>query len=231
MLTELTVNEFAARLASSDPAPGGGSAAALSGLIGVSLLEMVINLSQDRPEYAAHSEFLAAKKTELARVHSQLTALIDRDAQAFQAVMAAFGLPKSSDEGKHVRMEAIQKAAKQAAEIPLETARACLEVLEIANRLIDRTNPNALSDLMCAALSGQAGLTGALLNATVNLSMLANEALVRALSGQIHLVRSTAEELMETIQKKVYGREVFAALWNELEEDIQPAVGRVKSKE
>ncbi|HWQ60724.1 MAG TPA: cyclodeaminase/cyclohydrolase family protein, partial [Negativicutes bacterium] len=211
-LTDLTVGEFAARLASQEPAPGGGSAAALSGLLGASLVSMAVGLTRGRPDFVAHEALLAARQTELARLREDLQLLIDRDAAAFSAVMAAYGLPQAGEGERQDRAAAIQEAMAEAAAVPLLTARACLAVLEIAKDVAGKVNPHAASDLAMGALACHAGLTGALLNTAINLPALSDETLVRNHRGQIRLLRAAAAELAAAIQAKVYGEPTFAVM-------------------
>lgn len=212
MLTELSIKNYANKLASKEPAPGGGSAAALSGLLAASLMEMVINLTLGREEFAEYAEVLAGKQQILAGLHATLEQLVDRDAAAFSGVMDAFRLPKDTDEEKSARTAAIQQGYKEAAEVPLETARACLEVLEIGRVLLGKVNSHAVSDLVVGALAGHTGVVGALLNTAINLPFIKDQAYVKALNGQIHLLKITADELAAAIQQGVYQEECFCEL-------------------
>lgn len=212
MLAELSILDFSSQLASAQPTPGGGSAAALSGLTGVCLLEMVINLSIGQNEPRQNRDFLLAKQSELARMHIELQLLIDRDAQAFGGVMAAYQMPKDTAEEKQTRKEAIQNGFRQAAEIPLETARFCLEALEIAKSICGRINPHAVSDLAVGALSIHTGAIGALLNTAINLPSLSDKNLANALDGQVHLLRSSVDELLNEIRSTIYADPMFSAL-------------------
>ena len=211
MLTELSIMEFASRLASDKPTPGGGSAAALSGLMGTCLMEMVINLSVGRKDLLEYSSFLTLKQAELSRIHIELQLLIERDAQAFASVMAAYQLPKNTEEEKKLRQEAVQKAFTQAAEIPLDTARTCLEALEIGRALCGKINNHAASDLAVGAISVHSGAIGALLNTAINLPFINDKNLASALDGQVHLLRSSVDEIIADIKAAVYADEQFAA--------------------
>ena len=212
MLTTLTISEFTAKLASKDPAPGGGSAAALSGLLGASLAEMAVGLTRGRKEFAAHEELLANRHADLSRLRVELQLLVDRDAAAFSAVMAAYGLPKASEEDKQTRSAAIQTAMREAAEVPLLTARLCLAVLEAAGEVADKINPHALSDLMVGALASHTGLTGALLNTAINLPALKDQELVEAYQAQVRHLRVAADERIAAVKHKVYSDPTFAAM-------------------
>lgn len=212
MLAALSIHEYAQQLASKASTPGGGSAAALTGLLGVSLIEMSVNLTIGRPEYAEHEELLRARIQELAKVHSRLQQLIDRDAVAFGAVMAAYRMPKASDAEKTDRQEGIQAALKQAAEVPLDIARCSLESLEIGKALLGRINPQVISDLAVGAQTSFAAVTGALLNTSINLPLLTDKTLASAMKGQLLLIRTAAEELLTDIQGHIYSQEPFTVM-------------------
>ncbi|SDF66239.1 cyclodeaminase/cyclohydrolase family protein [Sporolituus thermophilus] len=212
MLAELSIHEFAARLASRQPAPGGGSAAAVSGLLGVSLLEMAVNLSLGRPDLAAYADMLADRQKVLAGLHKKLEELIDRDADAFSAVMAAYGLPKATAEEKEARAAQIQQAMRQAAEVPVEVARAALESLEIGRALLGKINAHVVSDLMIGVLLSYNAVMAALLNTAINLPALRDHTVVAALKGQIHILRTAADELYNAVADEVYGADPFAVM-------------------
>ncbi len=212
MLTSLSIKEFAARMATQEPPPGGGSTAALSGLMAAGLQEMVVNLSEGQPELAVHAGFLAIKKNDLSRLHTLLEELVDRDAQAFRKVMEAFKMPKDSPVEIVIRDKAIQESMYLAAEVPIETARACLEVLEISRQLLDKTNPHALGDLTVGALAAHTGAVGALLSTAMNLPFLKDEAVVKAFEGQVLLLRTSADELIQIVKDNVYSNSTYAVM-------------------
>ncbi len=212
MLTALSISDFAARLASPEPAPGGGSAAALSGLMAASLMQMVISLSVDRAELSEYNELFLAKQTELVKLYQQMERLIDVDAEAFNTVMTSLKLPKTTDTEKRIRTQAIQDAYRKAAEVPLETARACLGVMEIGRLLLGKINQHTVSDLAVGALSAYTGVMGALYNTAINLPSLTDRSLVKALAGQVHLIRHAADELLAAIQSEVHKDAAFQVM-------------------
>ncbi|WP_425059115.1 hypothetical protein SCACP_37810 [Sporomusa carbonis] len=212
MFSSLSINEFAAKLASDDVPPGGGSTAALQGLMAAALLEMSVNYSLKNQKPSANDEVLTAKKADLARLHIELTLLIDRDALALRGLLAAAGLPESTPEAKQAREVAMQKALRQAAEVPLETARACLEVMEIGKTILARVDRLVVSDLVTGVAAAHAGIVGGLLSTTINLKEIHDDSLVSALKGQIYLLRTAADELKAGIEDKVYGSEPFNVL-------------------
>jgi formiminotetrahydrofolate cyclodeaminase len=212
MLSSLSISDFAAKLASDEVPPGGGSTAALYGLMAASLLEMAITYSQKELKPEECSEILLAKQADLARLHIELTILIDRDALALRGLLAAAGLAETTAEQQQARNLALQKALKQAAEVPLETARACLEVMEIGKAIVAMIDKMVVSDLMAGVAAAHAGITASLLSTAINLSEIQAEALVSALRGQIYLLRSTGDELKASIEKIVYSHAPFDAL-------------------
>lgn len=169
MLVSKTIEDFSRILASDAPAPGGGSVAALSGALGADLVCMVCNLSTGRAEFTDNEKEIVVS-LEAARGLSQLLLeCVDRDTEAFNGVIAAFKMPKASDDEKAARTAAIQEGYKEAIQSPLRIARACFSVMETAERLMGKTNKNALSDLTVGAEQAQAGLMGALFNVRINL--------------------------------------------------------------
>ena len=175
MLVELSVKEFARVLASDSPAPGGGSVAALSGALGADLVSMVCRVSAGKADLEPFKKDLAAALSEATEVSASLMKRVDLDTEAFNGVMAAFRLPKTTDEDKVKRTEAIQQGYREAIQSPLEIARDCLIVLHLAEKLLGKSNPNALSDLGVASLQAYVGLEGAIMNVKINLPSIKDE--------------------------------------------------------
>jgi formiminotetrahydrofolate cyclodeaminase len=172
MLVKLTVEEFCKELGSNSPAPGGGSVAALSGALGAELVAMVCGLSIGKKDLEPFNDLLAGALQRAQDLSKSLLRRVDLDTEAFNAVMAAFKMPKQTDAEKTQRSEAIQKGYIEAIQSPLGTARECREVLTIAESLIGKSNPNALSDLGVAAQQAYAGLEGAIMNVRINIPAL-----------------------------------------------------------
>jgi formiminotetrahydrofolate cyclodeaminase len=168
-LTSKSVVDLLAAFRSSDPTPGGGSAAALAGAIGASLLTMVAGLPKPR---AASEEDLARLRAAGARcgaLAAQLTALVDRDSEAYDHVMAAYRMPKGSDDEKAARSAAIQESMRTAIAAPLEVMRASHAATEQAVVVAEFGNRNASSDVQVGLELLRAALRGALLNVEINL--------------------------------------------------------------
>lgn len=158
--------------ASNEPVPGGGSAAALAGALGTSLLLMVAGLPKTRTGAPEEVADLAETAARLRPQRDVLIGLIDRDSAAYKAVMAAFKLSKGTDTEQEERRAAIQEAMREATEVPLETMRACRAALDAAPVIAAHGNPNAASDVGVAVELLRAGLRGARLNVDVNLASL-----------------------------------------------------------
>ena len=169
MLKDMQVTAFLGLLASDAPAPGGGSVSALSGALAASLISMVCRLSLGRPELADHHRRFEEIGGQAVKLKEDLTGLVDKDAEAFNEVMAAFKLPKDSDAEKTARSAAIQKGYQTAIGIPLETAALCLAASALGASLAHTFNANAASDLGVAMDCAETGFKGALLNVAINM--------------------------------------------------------------
>jgi methenyltetrahydrofolate cyclohydrolase len=167
-LLELTAAELLDRFASTDPTPGGGSAAALAGGLGASLVAMVCGMPKTRTGAAEDRARLDAALAWVGEAGDRLRALVEEDARAYDAVMAAFRLPRATDAEKAARKGAIAAALVRATEVPLETAEACLVVMKAAQEAAAHGNPNAVSDARTGGALGLAGLIGAAENVRIN---------------------------------------------------------------
>jgi methenyltetrahydrofolate cyclohydrolase len=169
---DLTLSEFAARLASPDPVPGGGSASAVAAALGASLVAMVAALSQGRAKYAEHESLYQHAVPTGRRLCDELFALADEDAAAYAACAFALRLPREAFADKEYRDQQIKATALVAAEVPLRCLETCREVLILAEALAGRSNINTSSDLRVAALLLQAAGRGAAENVLVNLPLI-----------------------------------------------------------
>lgn len=174
-LTDLPVHAFLERLGSSDPVPGGGSAAALAAAMGAALVGMVAELTIGRPAYAEHEVTVRHLRFDALDRRTELLALAQEDATAYDAVVLARHMPKDSEAERVARTTALQQAMQEAARIPLRAAVVASEVLDLAARIAPIGNRNAVSDAGVAVQLAAAGLRGALLNVRINLPYLAND--------------------------------------------------------
>jgi len=167
-LVEKKVTGFLDELASSSPAPGGGSVSALAGALGASLVSMVAHVTVGKKKYAAVEEEMKSVVPAAEDLRQQLTASVDRDTDAFNEVMAAFGLPKETDEQKSARSAAIQQATKKATTVPLSVVELCRKAIDLAVQVATNGNANAVSDAGVSSLMIQAACRGAWYNVMIN---------------------------------------------------------------
>lgn len=203
MLKELTVENFVREVASSTPAPGGGSVAALAGAQGAGLLSMYCHLSQNREKLGDVVDRLQQTGEEARFIKLKLLEAIDEDTLAFNQVMEAYRLPKMTEAEKAARKEAIQQAAVNAAEVPLKTARGALKILALIAEAAGKGNPAAVTDLGVANLQAYAGMIGACYNVLINLAMITAEKKVSELEKETGAIRSEGERLFEANKKLI----------------------------
>jgi formiminotetrahydrofolate cyclodeaminase len=207
-LTELSVDELVARLASDAPVPGGGSASALAGSLAAALVHMVVELTAGRSEAAGDEAALVEIRVAAASLRSELTRLVDADAVAYASVMAARRLPRDSDLEREARRVQLEAAIREATRAPLATARHASDVLELAERMAPIGNRNAVSDIGVAALLAAAAIRGAILNVRINLPFVTNDEelrtgaeaeVTRLLTGLEERERSVRDAVAERI--------------------------------
>lgn len=174
-LKKLEVTAFADLLASDAPAPGGGSTAALEGALGAALTAMVCGLTAGKAKYAASQELVESVREKCAALQVRFLDVMDRDTEAFNAVAAAFALPKGTEEEKAARSKAIQAALRGCIDTPMEMMELAAETLELTESLLGRFNDSAASDLGVAALSLRSAIQGAWLNVRINISSIKDQ--------------------------------------------------------
>jgi glutamate formiminotransferase/formiminotetrahydrofolate cyclodeaminase len=167
-----SLSGFVASVASSSPTPGGGSVAAHVGALGAALAQMVAGLTAGRKKYVAVDAEMRELGLKAAGLVNTLSALVAKDAESYGAVSAAYKLPSEPEDAARRRQAAIADALIGAAEVPLETARACAEVAELAAVCATKGNTNAVSDAGVAALLADAACRGAVYNVRINISSL-----------------------------------------------------------
>lgn len=198
-ILNLTVGDFLERLGSSDPAPGGGAAAALAGALGAALVQMTANLTIGRPRLADVEARARRIATQAGELRERLAQLSDADTEAFERVSAAYKLPRGDDADRLARSAAIQAALQTAAGVPLETARACADVLELAEAAAPVLNVAVISDVLVGALLAQSGLESAALNVEVNLAAMTEPRAVERIAGDLDRVRAGVAERVERV--------------------------------
>ena len=194
-LLEKNLREFSDETASESPAPGGGSIAAYSGALGTALSTMVANLSANKRGWDDRWEEFSNWADKGQNFHTRLLELVDADTAAFNGIMDAYGLPKSTEDQKITRDHAIQAATKHAIEIPMQVAEVAHDALEIAEAMADFGNPNSITDAGVGAMCLRTAVLGAILNARVNTADLNDKAYVVS-------VLSRCEELVSSVTSR-----------------------------
>lgn len=200
---DLTVDQFISILASGEPTPGGGAAAAIAGSLGGALVAMVASLSEGRPKYAEHDALNAEAKAAGQELADRLLNLADEDANAFAGFGVAMKLPRDTDEEKAARKEALQAAARAATEAPFKTVQACLEVAAMAEAMAGRSNKNASSDLEVAGLMAVAAARAAAANVFVNLPAMGDEDAAGELLARTEAIVDEVERLSSRTREVV----------------------------
>lgn len=167
-LVNMTLRDFADETASESPAPGGGSISAYIGSLGVSLATMVANLSSHKKGWDSRWEEFSQWAEKGQHLKDELTKLVDADTAAFNKIMTAFGLPKSTDEEKASRKQAIQDATKFAIDIPFKVMQLSYESLALIKAMAETGNPNSVSDAGVGALCVRSAVMGAFMNVRIN---------------------------------------------------------------
>ena len=207
MLVDLTIKEFLAELKSDSPAPGGGSAAALAGAVGASLAAMVGNLTRGNGKYQDVQAEVEAILPQLNNQLAKLEQYIDEDTAVFNQVMAAYRLPKATDDEKLARSKAIQQALKGAAALPMSVAELCQDVLVLSGRMLVIGNTNAASDAAVAGRMAHTAMWGAIYNVRINLDSIKDQDFVAAMKEQIKTVTEKGEvalvELLAEADRKI----------------------------
>jgi formiminotetrahydrofolate cyclodeaminase len=196
---------FAELIAAPTPTPGGGSVSAHSGMLAAALGRMVCNISIGKKKYVDAEPRLKEINSELEHLGARLDALIYEDAESFEAVLAAYRLPKEGEDEKAARDEAVSRAGREAIYTPYETAQRSFEVLKLLVELAEIGNQNALSDVSVGAQLALVAVKGALYNVEVNLGMLKDEkeaaGLRESMSGLLEQAESMARQLDSRMKK------------------------------
>jgi len=203
VLEEKTVKTFLDELASGAPTPGGGSAAAVIGATGAALLSMACNLTVGKKAYAeVEGEMLAVlERSEALRF--RLEGMVQADIQVFEQVMAAYGMVRGTDDEKAARKDAIQYALKAATLVPMECARACAEVIELADIVARKGNRNVVSDAGVGVAAAHAALRSAALNVYINTASIDDSDFARAQLEELDDVLERAGQKNEAVYADV----------------------------
>ena len=199
-LVDLTVKGFAEETSRESPAPGGGTIAAYMGALGAALGAMVANLSSHKPGWDERWHEFSVWADKGQALMTELLHLVDEDTEAFNRIMAAFGMPKKTDEDKAARSAAIQAATLYAAQVPLRTMKEAFQVFELCRAMAEQGNPNSVSDAGVGALAARAAVLGAGMNVKINAGSLKDRDTADRLIAEANdlIARANAEEAQIT---------------------------------
>ena len=206
-LVDLTVDEFANETSRESPAPGGGTISAYMGALGAALGTMVANLSSHKPGWDDRCPEFSAWADKGQAIMNELLHLVDEDTDAFNRIMSAFGLPKTTEEEKVVRSKAIQDATLYAAQVPLRTMKASYKAFELCKAMAEFGNPNSVSDAGVGALAVRAAVLGAGLNVKINAGSLKDRVVADELIDEANQLIAQAKEveaeIIEIVESKI----------------------------
>lgn len=206
-IKDKSVQAFIDELASKAPTPGGGSAAAIMGAQAAALISMVCNLTIGKPKYVEVEDEMRVllKKSEALR--ETLTGMIKADVDAFDRLMATYGLPKGLEEEQAARSAAIQAALKEATVVPLECARACAETIALSRIAAEKGNRGVISDAGVAVMAGYGALKSAALNVYINAGSLKDRSFADAKLAELEAILNgadvAAEEIYQIVKAKL----------------------------
>ncbi len=189
--------------ASGRPTPGGGSVSALAGALGTTMANMSINMTVGREKFKEVEDLLQIKGKQFEQARTELLELVHKDMEAYQAVMDSYKLPKSNDEEKKERSDALQVAMKGAMDVPLRLLRRSLAMLEDLAKIVDKVNPNLIGDIAVAAVLSQAALRGGRINVQANLLYIKDEGLNNTTRTELGQSVDRADALFNEIMGKV----------------------------
>ncbi|BBL72007.1 methenyltetrahydrofolate cyclohydrolase [Methylogaea oryzae] len=194
MIKDKPVQTFLDELASKSSTPGGGSAAAVMGAMGAALVSMVCNLTIGKKGYEAVDADMRALLQRTEALRAKLADMVRADVEVFDKVMAAYGLPKDSDEQKAARSAAIQAALKQATDVPMECARACAEAIALSRIAAEQGNRNVVTDAGVAVMAAYAALKSAALNVYINTGTIRDKDFVEQRVAELEAILTVNED-------------------------------------
>jgi len=203
LLTNQKIVEFLQNTAAGTPVPGGGSVSALSAALGAGLTEMVANLTVTKKGYEAVEGEMKEIAETVRKLREKLVAEVDKDANAYNDVLAAFKLPKTTAAEKEQRAQAIQNAMQNAARVPLGVAYDALQVMDLAEKVIRKGNRNAASDGAVGVMMARTAALGAIFNVKINLASIKDNAFVEEMVRQVNKMESRVHEREREILSQV----------------------------
>lgn len=216
MLSEMKVCDLLEKTSSKEPVPGGGSISALAAATAAGLVEMVANLTIGRKGFEDVEKEMESISEKASRYRERLTGSIDRDSAAYAKVMEAFRMPRNSESEKEIRSRAIQDGLKVAAEVPLAVAEDAVALFPLAESVVKKGNPNALTDGLVGVMMARSGALGALYNVRINLGSIKDQAYVSRLAARVRELEALVVQMEKDILADALARnmEISSSLEN-----------------
>lgn len=199
MLMNQPISKFLDELAGKSSTPGGGSAAAIMGAMGAALVSMVANFTIGKKNYESVDEQMRKLLARSESLRESLQTMVRADVEAFDAVMGAYGMPRDSDEEREARSAAIQSALRHAADVPLQCAELCREVMALCRPMAEGGNRNVISDAGVAVLAAEAALRSAALNVYINIGAIKDAEFVRDRQQRLERILAGSAQETETV--------------------------------
>lgn len=201
--SELTCEGFIEVLASKEPVPGGGGASALVGAVGTALGNMVGNLTVGKKKYADVQEEIAALKLKADALQSEFLTLMQRDAEVFEPLSRAYGMPKDTAEEQAEKAKVMAEALEQCCSVPLDIMRACCKAIDLHGEFAAKGTAIAISDVGCGVICCKAALQAASLNVFINTKSMADRELAeqnnREANNMLNLYTARADEIFDDV--------------------------------
>jgi formiminotetrahydrofolate cyclodeaminase len=201
MLTSKSLNQFLDELASSSPAPGGGSVAALSAALGAALTSMVCRLTIGKKKYAHVEQEMKSVLKRSEELRSSFSRLVEEDTEAFNSVMEALAMPKETDRQKAARTAATEEATKKATLVPLKVMELSREAFSLGETVAEKGNTNSISDAGVSVLMLRAACEGAALNVRINLETLHDKPFLEETRAKMNKILKEVEDLSHDVLK------------------------------
>lgn len=201
-MREMNLNAFLEQLASAAPVPGGGGASALAGALGIALGNMVGSLTVGKKKYAAAEDEIRELSEKAAVLREELLCLVEKDAEVFEPLSKAYGIPKDDP----TREEVMANVLKAAAEVPLAIMKKCCEALDLITVYADKGSVLAVSDAGCAASLCRAAMESAALNVYINTKSMADRSLADSMNQEVCAMLQEYSQKADAIYQSVSGR-------------------------
>lgn len=204
MLKDMKIKNFMDLLASKSATPGGGSVAALTGAMGAALLSMVGNLTIGKESYQDVEDEVKILLRKSETLRAALEELVEQDIEVFNQLMAVMKLPKTNEEEKENRKKQIQTALVDAAKVPLDIAHKCIDVIGVCQKMAERGNKNAISDVGVGVILAVAAFESAIINVRINLKSIKDEVIKTEIREEINNLIAISKEEKERVLETVF---------------------------